>query len=459
MKKVSLLLSAGLLLLALQTRSQNCGPFRFESFNRADSAAALNNPEESFVLSQEYPAALPAAPAGGFPWEKISFKRDPEKFMRTVLSYCWEGNEEANFYVQKNTLRKWYHAPMLTNGAYGREFVHGLRSERISEPGELHPDQKRTYRNYSVSFYNEPGGYTIGQVWCNPNEPDPKKANFPAGTVMFRLVFTTADTAEVPYLLNSMRWMAYVDAATSAPFGKKGLEDVNLLQVDIGVKTSSTDAPTGWVFGTFVYNGALKGAKVADRLVPVGLQWGNDPQLTDTVFRAGGKPTECWINSAIVGKNGLVQYMGNKGRVTGLVDGKSGSLLSDYATACWPTVAVQPNRSNTPDQVALYFRNLSPGTPFSPASVSLDYSLDLAAGIYNFYSIKGAPEGLPVIRGDINQFNEIEAGSIPVKEEVVAEPEPEGLVGARLVKFVFFSVLIVVLIGLLVLNILRKPKE
>jgi hypothetical protein len=140
------------------------------------------------------------------------------------------------------------------------------------------------------------------------------------------------------------------------------------------------------------------------------------------------------------------------------VDGKNGSLLSDYATASWPTVAVQPNQSNKADQVALYFRNLGPGKPFSTTGISLDYSLDLAAGIYNFYSLQGAPEGMPVIRGDVNQFNEIEAGSVPVKEEVVKEPEPEGLVGSKLVKFVFFSVLIVVLIGLLILNLMRKPK-
>ena len=33
-----------------------------------------------------------------------------------------------------------------------------------------------------------------------------------------------------------------------------------------------------------------------DRIIPVGIMWGNDPELTPTKAEAGQKPKESWIN-------------------------------------------------------------------------------------------------------------------------------------------------------------------
>jgi len=46
-------------------------------------------------------------------------------------------------------------------------------------------------------------------------------------------------------------------------------------------------APSGWVFGTFQYNGGVEVAadRRWDRLVPVGMMWGNDPGITDSAFQ------------------------------------------------------------------------------------------------------------------------------------------------------------------------------
>ena len=38
-------------------------------------------------------------------------------------------------------------------------------------------------------------------------------------------------------------------------------------------------APSGWIFGNFQYNGALGPAQF-ENLVPVGLMWGEDPDIT-----------------------------------------------------------------------------------------------------------------------------------------------------------------------------------
>ena len=33
-----------------------------------------------------------------------------------------------------------------------------------------------------------------------------------------------------------------------------------------------------------------------DRIIPVGLMWGNDPELTQAKYEGGEKPAESWIN-------------------------------------------------------------------------------------------------------------------------------------------------------------------
>ncbi len=53
-----------------------------------------------------------------------------------------------------------------------------------------------------------------------------------------------------------------------------------VLQIDVAVKDSRASGTTGWVFGTFNYNSAASGARPWDKMVPVGLMWGNDPLLT-----------------------------------------------------------------------------------------------------------------------------------------------------------------------------------
>ena len=44
---------------------------------------------------------------------------------------------------------------------------------------------------------------------------------------------------------------------------------------------------SGATFGTFIYNGNAPGATPYERMVPVGLMWGNDPGVTPTMVMAG----------------------------------------------------------------------------------------------------------------------------------------------------------------------------
>ncbi len=91
------------------------------------------------------------------PWEKVNFETEPEKYLRTVLEYCFDGNLEENFVPQKNHKRKWYHAPWMCQTPFGREPIHGLTFERPAPSGYLAVTQKRVCQSWAVAMYNEPG--------------------------------------------------------------------------------------------------------------------------------------------------------------------------------------------------------------------------------------------------------------------------------------------------------------
>jgi hypothetical protein len=207
-----------------------------------------------FKLRQDYPATKPAV--GSKPWKAFDFKTQSIQYLKSVLAYCIEGNVDVDFQLEKNTIRNWYHAPWLHTTNNGREFVHGLTGERSSKPRELDPNQNNTFANWAVGMYNAPGGFVIGQVWKDPNSPNPAKAIFPDSAVSCKLLFTTAPVSQVPYLQNSLEWQA--DVSTSSG-GARSVQTVRLLQVDVAARESRANATTGWVFGTFVYDGNATG--------------------------------------------------------------------------------------------------------------------------------------------------------------------------------------------------------
>src|SRR5262249_46590171 len=59
----------------------------------------------------------------------------------------------------------------------------------------------------------------------------------------------------------------------------------SLIQMDIMVRDPRS--PYGWVFGTFQYNRKLRKKNPWENLVPVGLQWGNDPNISDDYSTPG----------------------------------------------------------------------------------------------------------------------------------------------------------------------------
>ena len=329
-----------------------------------------------FKLRQDYPGTLP--PPETRPWKSFDFKTQPLQYTQSVLAYCLEGNVAADWQIEKNTVRNWYHAPWLHTTNNGREFVHGLTLERSSRVKELAPTQTSTFSNWAVGMYNPLGGFIVGQVWKDPNAPNPAAAKFPDGTVSCKLLLTTANATEVPYLKNSFEWQADVSLAGSTA---RSINTVRLLQLDIAVRDARADTTTGWVFGTFVYDGNASGATSWDRLIPVGLMWGNDPTVTVPTKTSATHLVQSFINPNV----GPPQHLGRAGRLNGPVDNPASSCLSCHSTAQYEAVSpvIPPNGASTTTTMR-WFRNIKAGTSFDSGQQSLDYSLQLSLGIQRF---------------------------------------------------------------------------
>jgi hypothetical protein len=336
-----------------------------------------------FKLSQAYPATQPALePQSQRRWVQFDFKNPAQaaQYMQAVLDYCLEGNTADNFAdVSANSVRKWYHAPWLHSTASGREFIHGMTKERPSRAGELGPAQTTQRDNWAVGFYNARGAYTIGRVWKNPTQPDPRLAKFPSHTVTCKLLFTTAPLTEVPFLDGSLEWEGDINRQSgSGPRPK-----VRLLQLDIAVKDPRANSTTGWVFGTFQYEKAASASpNWWEHLVPVGLMWGSDVAR----LKANQPTQQDWINA----NRGQKLHLGRKDLVlNGPIDNPLGSCTSCHGFAQVarvnnpaPALPRNPpalNASGT--ALDRYFTNIKAATPLSADYVSVDYALQLQIGI------------------------------------------------------------------------------
>lgn len=370
-----------------------------------------------FKLSQNYPTTVPDGPVPEF--FKTDFKKDWRKYLEQVQDYCFEGNTEVDFRVENNKARDWYHMPWQHYTPSGREGIHGLTQEAPVQPYQLAPTQSiDTSGAVAVGFYNNVAGYTIGQVWKDHYAPDTSQnVAFKNGAVLFKLLFVTLDpadaAAQVPYLDNGIWWDGYLitdfkKLNTPNPAQYRHLAKAVLIQMDIMVRDDR--APTGWIMGNFQYNGAMKKENKWKNLVPVGIQWGDDPQVTTNA--SNPKPTKTIINPEL--KETIINpdtnelpatHLGWNSRLNGPVDNPMSSCMSCHSTAQYPQLApmsplfdpeLQKNPNYQPGMPGwmTWFANLSCGTPFTKKAKSMDFSLQLAISLQNFYDWKKQQAGL-----------------------------------------------------------------
>lgn len=370
-----------------------------------------------FKLSQNYPATLPAGPLPEF--FKTDFKKDWRKYLEQVQDYCFEGNTEVDFRVENNKARDWYHMPWQHYTNNGREGIHGLTQEAGVKAYQLAPTQSiGTAGAVAVGFYNNVAGYTIGQVWKDHYAPDVSKdVAFQNGAVLFKLLFVTLSPEEaptqVPWLDNGIWWEGYLITDFTKlndpnPAQYRHRAKVALIQMDIMVRDDR--APTGWIMGNFQYNGAMKKANPWKNLVPVGIQWGDDPKVTTNA--SNPKPTKTIINPDL--KETIINpdtnelpatHLGWNSRLNGPVDNPMSSCMSCHSTAEYPQLAPMsplfdsklskdPNYQPGAPGWMRWFANLRCGTPFDKKAKSMDFSLQLAISLQNFFDWKKQQAGL-----------------------------------------------------------------
>lgn len=384
-----------------------------QQFNTSARAPCISG-FPCFAISNQYPVS-PLASTPHFPWSATNYKSDPQKYMAEVLSYVVEGNTEVDWELQRNSVRRWYHAPWMHEK---REPVHGLTMERGSRLHELGPNQTRRTSNWAVGFYNDLGGSTFGKVWQGSVRPSTTSAVFPVGTVTAKLLFTDATDSEAPYLKgNNLQWQADI-AGNGQP------KSLHLLQMDIAVKEQADATHSGWVFATFVFNGSRGAANYWENLIPVGLEWGNSPGFTYADYQAGKRPEESWINpeaKALFAKRAPDDQLGYLARMNGPVDSPLSSCMSCHSRAmdtrgkpgpdfnpkpadnCLevikPSGSINETYGRVPGcvvnevAVAPFYRNLQSNQPFTPGFNSLDYSLQMAMGVasWNAWTKKNYP--------------------------------------------------------------------
>jgi len=341
-----------------------------------------------FVLSQNYPAT---APTGDAPWLAIDFKNGvagANDYLKALRDYAFDGMIAADFRPENNTVRQWFHMPLMNYSNARREPIHGLTSERPITGPELGLKKGVKINNYAVGFYNAAGGSTIGNVWKS-GHADVTKSIFAPGTMTFKILFSDAkptDFAKGDLMAGSPTWT--IQTTT----GKK---TVRLLQMD--VSANDPRSPTGWVFGTYAFDSAATDTPAWLRLRPVGLSWGNDPGFTPNDQKAGKKLMESTISDQIPAY--AKAHLGWAGRTNGPVDNPLSGCLSCHGTAQFPRAAdlgfFLDAACNTDAKKLQWFQN-SPNTkafgaidaatclPTStPATVSLDFSLQMQVAAKN----------------------------------------------------------------------------
>jgi hypothetical protein len=418
-----------------------------------------------FTLSRDYPSAYPGAcPEDVCTWLglDVNFSADLTaepptwndpiwgQYMQSVLDYVKEGQDpqlshETGFLTEVGGETRWYHVPwMAYDPTAGREFVHGTTNERTAHLSDLlgapedfgvHelPDMTAEcqaqyphgFETWAVGMYNQWGGWSLGQVWGSSGEPHtgeymgatmPAGLPFPEGTVVAKLLFTTAPVECAPYLADSPEWQVHrhaVDPDSKQYLCERDVQTVRLVQVDIAVVDVGTDqnprSPTRWVYGTFAYNGFIEAESAWDRLAPVGIQWGSDPWTFPAVPEADSIPArQSVLNQDI----GIFEHNGCRARLAGPVDNPQSSCMSCHASAfAAPNGAPSVMGINAPDSFgftgicenysqdnANYFQNMvSPqgyhGGEF-PDALNLDTSLQMWVAFtqYGLFKTNGEPE-------------------------------------------------------------------
>ncbi|MBV8202460.1 MAG: hypothetical protein JOZ15_17720, partial [Acidobacteria bacterium] len=426
-----------------------------------------------FHLSHDYPRPEPGAcPKEVCKWlaVDVDFSTDLsappptwdqgwDQYMQAILNYVKEEQDpqlrnEAGWRIKVGRETRWFHVPwMAYDPTQGREFVHGMTNERTARLSDFHGGKegfaehllqlapkdveqlgsearshlvngnleggRYGYETWAFGIYNQWGGWTVGSAWPPAGRPATIDKGgqtfvagtpFPQGTVVAKLLFTTASGDEVPYLKGSPAWT--VDRHEQKPDGEyvctRAPRPVHLVQLDVAVV--DLRSPTRWVYGTFAWYADYDsgGGNAWDHLAPVGLQWAMDEWTFPAVPKAETIPAH---QTVLRDPSDKRQHFGCEHRLAGPVDNKLSSCLSCHGAAYAqltgqlgvygsnlpPIFGFTGECTNYSQPNVNYFQTVQFPQPYSggnyPEVLSLDTSLQLqvAAIQYGEYYVNGKP--------------------------------------------------------------------
>lgn len=405
-----------------------------------------------FKLSHDYPKQMPVCEA---PWLKrqVSFSAvnpnwdEWRAYVQDIVDYVKEGQDpnlpdDVGWRLRVNDETRWFHVPwMAHDGQRGREFVHGLTNELSTALSTFHEGRGSgkehifgarlastgvdpMFETWSIGMYNPCGGWAIGQVFPATGVPSVETTEdgrilatgmpFPQGTLVIKILNTTADAASVGYLKWSTDWQAngHVQyGPESYSTCDRRVRKVHLIQIDLAVVDERS--PTRWVYSTLVYDGNLPGKSVLDRVTPLGVQWGNDSHTFPAVTRADSVP----LTQTVLAPVELPEHYGCEKRLAGAVDQANSSCVSCHIGAyaapppylniqsvtipaifSFPGLCSDHNAANE-----AYFSNYRYPQPFPTAdkpspfatAIPLDSSLQLAVAFAE-YATYVSPQAMPL---------------------------------------------------------------
>ncbi|WBU52840.1 hypothetical protein [Paracoccus sp. SCSIO 75233] len=416
-----------------------------------------------FKLSRDYPTEDPGAcDESECPWlfvdvdftsgVPVDWETGPwNDYIMAIMEVVTRGQDpdmsnDMGFQTSVDGETAWYHIPwMAYDPTAGREFVHGTTNERTAHLadflGSPMPNAtpiwgmseacKRRYphgfESWAVGAYNKWGGYAIGQAFAADGSPvlvekdgrmQPAGLPFPEGTLVTKFLTTNATPDCVPYLADSAVWTVnrHQLGDGNEYMCERTMQETRLTQVDVAVVDHRS--PTRWVYGTFGYAADAPGETVLERLVPLGLQWGSDPQTFPAVPESDSVPaTESVLNTTL----DTYEHWGCGKRLAGPVDNPKSSCVSCHNAAFAAADGeVSDFGKNIPSVFGFdgicdiggsadnadYFSNYQFPAPYPggdyPTAVPLDTSLQMAVAFTQYAIFKN--NGEPTACTNPNQF-------------------------------------------------------
>jgi hypothetical protein len=291
-------------------------------------------PGPLFVLNHAWPTQ-PLPPLRNAPWQMaihnglITPQNAPAYAAALKAAVSVNGRKLIMHYDTWDAAKAgWYNEPWLGTQ---REAVHGTYEAGEFGPG-IFPNTglRAEFNTHVVTYYDPRSAYSLFNFWrASAMKPTltTQSAQFAEGSIIVKAAaFASEDKTKPLGWWDAMRgaqvWPMYVgvgaDSADTAPQMWPGY----VAQFDIIVKDTQSSPKTGWVFMTLVYDGAAPG-DVWDKMVPLGVQWGNDPQATTP----GAPLRENWNNPRAPLYS--TQTLGWGGRLTGPNDGGRNDIAVD----------------------------------------------------------------------------------------------------------------------------------